>query len=64
MTVIKDRNIKYLLTILLKVCYIVVYANINMSQHNGMDYIKIDRSSVNGLQSEWNFWVGILIELL
>ena len=29
-----------------------VYANINMSQHNGMDYIKIDRTSFNCLQSE------------
>ena len=52
MLVLNDRNIKHLLMILLKVCYIVIYANINMSQHNGMDYIKIDRTSVNSLQSE------------
>jgi len=52
MTVLKDRNIKRLLMILLKVVYIVVYANINMSQYNGMDYIKSDRTSVNSLQSE------------
>jgi hypothetical protein len=64
MTVFKDRNIKYLLMTLLKVFYIVVYASINMSQHNGMDYIKINRTSVNSLQSEYNFGVGILIELL
>jgi len=38
--------------ILLRVFYIVVHTNINMSQHNGIDYTKIDTTSVNSLQLE------------